>query len=74
MSKAWSTRVSRYGKSGLRELFAGFAESAGVKEVRVAAKQFTVAEVRCALGVSCRIWLRCCPGCYCHRRSLYGGE
>ena len=31
------------------KLFAGFAESAGVKEVRVAVKQFTVAEVRCAL-------------------------
>ena len=33
------------------KLFAGFAESAGVKEVRVAVKQFTVAEVRCALEV-----------------------
>ena len=31
------------------KLFAGFAESAGVKELRVAVKQFTVAEVRCAL-------------------------
>ena len=31
------------------KLFAGFAESAGVKEVRVAVEQFTVAEVRCAL-------------------------
>mgnify|MGYP006063085513 FL=1 len=31
------------------KLFAGFAEFAGVKELRVSVKQLTVAEVRCAL-------------------------
>ena len=31
------------------KLFAGLAESAGVKELRVSVKQLTVAEVRCAL-------------------------
>ncbi len=32
------------------KLFAGVAELAGVKEVRVSVNRFTVAEVRCALG------------------------
>ena len=32
------------------KLFAGVAELAGVKEVRVSVSRFTVAEVRCALG------------------------
>ncbi len=32
------------------KLFAGVAELAGVKELRVSVNRFTVAEVRCALG------------------------
>ena len=32
------------------KLFAGVAELAGVKELRISVNRFTVAEVRCALG------------------------